>query len=472
MAGTPRGFFTLAGGEAVARIVAFGTTIVLARALGPEMYGAVAVGMGLLLYLTQLADGGVELAGMPVVARAPEDAGAIATAALRRRLLVAAAIMLAVAPVALGLMPRPDGIVLFILSLGLPFTALSVRWVYLGLERPATVARSRIAGDLVTALLVVALVRGPDDVRLAPMATVLGTALTSVVMLVGLARLGVRLQRTGAAPPIVSMLERGRHLVLFTILGLLMYNIDLIILRYAKGEFLAGQYGAAYVMISFCANIAVAYAHTVMPSLARGAGSSADAAVSPVPASDVYASAQVAAVAVSLPVAVGGAIVAPALVAMLFGAQYASSAIALQILLVSVPLSALRELAIASLIAHHRERDLLRVNAISAVVNIGLNLALIPPFGLVGAAIATPVAEVVRLLLAALAAQTDLQGAVPVRRLGRCGVAAAGMWLVIELTGVGSLAATIALGAVTYGLLLILLGAIRLGGTLRPQWTG
>lgn len=470
MAATPRSFFTLAGGEAVARIVAFATTVYLARVLGPEMYGAVAVAVGLLLYLTQVADGGVELAGMPVIARAPTEAGAVARTALRWRLAMAVAAVVVVAPIALWVMPQPDGAVLLILSLSLPFTALSVRWVYLGLERPATVARSRIAGDVVTALVVVALVRAPDDVRLAPIATVVGTALATSIMLVGLPRIGVTLRLTTAVPPIGPLLARGRQLVAFTVLGLLMYNVDLLILRFAKGEFVAGQYGAAYVLISFCANMAVAYSHTVMPSLARGGPPVGDGPR--VDASSVYASAQVAAFALSLPVAVGGAIIAPALVALIFGTQYGASVVALQILLASVPLAALRELAIAALIAHHRERVLLRVNAIAAVVNVGLNLALIPRFGLVGAAVATPAAEVVRLLLAATAARADLGNLAPLLRLGRCLLAALGMWGVLELTGLTSLPATIAVGALSYGAALSLLGAIRYGRSLRPQWAG
>ena len=47
-------------------------------------------------------------------------------------------------------MPRPDGPVLALFALGLPSAALSVRWIYLGLQDSAAVAVSRITGDVVT----------------------------------------------------------------------------------------------------------------------------------------------------------------------------------------------------------------------------------------------------------------------------------------------------------------------------------
>ena len=55
-------------GEALARVVAFVTMLVVARRLGPSAYGVVGVSAGILLYLTQLADGGIELVGIPAVA--------------------------------------------------------------------------------------------------------------------------------------------------------------------------------------------------------------------------------------------------------------------------------------------------------------------------------------------------------------------------------------------------------------------
>src|SRR5512134_2887559 len=123
-AGSP----ALAIGEALARLIAFGTTVYLARTLGPETYGVVAVAAGVMLYLNQIADSGVELAGMTDAAAGPERATAVVSGALVHRLAAVAAMLIVVWPIGWWLMARPDGPVLALYTLGLPVTAVSVRW--------------------------------------------------------------------------------------------------------------------------------------------------------------------------------------------------------------------------------------------------------------------------------------------------------------------------------------------------------
>ncbi|MGE3473373.1 MAG: oligosaccharide flippase family protein, partial [Vicinamibacterales bacterium] len=126
-------------GEALARLVAFGTTVYLARTLGPDTYGVVAVAAGVMLYLTQVADSGVELAGMTEASSGATGASAVARGALRHRLAIAGALMRVLWPGGWLVMPQPDGRVLALYTRGLPVAAQSVRWGYLGLQRPGSV---------------------------------------------------------------------------------------------------------------------------------------------------------------------------------------------------------------------------------------------------------------------------------------------------------------------------------------------
>ncbi len=447
----------LAIGEGLARLIAFGTTVYLARTLGPEIYGVVAVAAGVMLYLTQIADSGVELAGMTDAAAGPERATAVASGALAMRLTTVAAVLLVVWPVGWWLMAQPDGRVLALYSLGLPLTAVSVRWIYLGLQRPVPVAVSRIVADVVTGVVTFALVRSVSDVYWAPIATVIGVLVGTAWLLRGLPGLGVRLFVPGDRPRVASMLARGRRLVLFTLLGLVLYNVDLLILRYLRGEADAGRYAAAYVLISFCANLMVAYAHTVLPSMAREPTPTAATGAT-------YRSALVVAWLVTMPVAVGGALLAPLLIELLFGRAYSDGATALQVLVLSVPVAALREMSVAALIARHREPALLRVNIVAAVVNVSLNLAFIPAFGLAGAAWATVISEVVRLGVAVVAAREAIPGALPLAGFGRVLAAGLGMGLAVVASGTSGSLAAIIVGGVAYPLLLVLFRAVSFGG--------
>ncbi len=254
-----------------------------------------------------------------------------------------------------------------------------------------------------------------------------------------------------------ALLSRGRRLALFTLLGLVLYNIDLLMLRVLGGEAAAGHYAAAYVLISFCANLMIAYAHTVLPALAGAAP--------PTPAmAATYNTALVTALAVTVPVAAGGALVAPLVIGLLFGAAYAPAATALQVLVLAVPIGALREVAVAALIARQRERALLRVNLVTTVVNVSLNLVVIPRYGLVGAAWATVASEVVRLGLASLAARRLIPGKTPVAALAKCLLAGAGMAAAVAVLGLRESLLAVVVGGLVYPGLLLAFGVVRLGG--------
>ncbi len=459
------GSLALAVGEAAARLVAFGTTVYLARTLGPEAYGVVAVAAGVMLYLSQIADGGVELGGMTEAAAGAERVNAILAGVLKYRLRVAAALLFILVPAGAFLLPQPDGLVLALYVFGLPAVALSVRWVYLGLQRPQFVAFSRMAGELVTVAATLALVRGPRDLLGAPVAVVVGGLAAALLLVRGLPGLGVDLRHAVGARPVADLLRRGRRLTVFTLLGLVLYNIDLLMLRVLGGEEAAGHYAAAYVLISFCANLMIAYAHTVLPALAGTAPPTAATAAT-------YGTALVTALAVTMPVAAGGVLVAPLVIGLLFGAAYAPAAMALQVLVLAVPIGGLREVAVASLIARHREDALLRVNIVATVVNVSLNLVVIPRYGLVGAAWATVASEVVRLGMAFVAARRLIPGTAPVAALVKCLLAGVGMAGVVTALGLrGSLLAVV-VGGVAYPVLLFAFGVVRRGDGGRIRIAG
>jgi O-antigen/teichoic acid export membrane protein len=451
---TSKNFLKLGSGEALARLVAFGVTVILARRLGPAMYGIIGVAAAVMLYLTQLADGGIELAGMPAVARDPEGIGDFASAVLTIRIVVASILTAVVIGAGLFLLPQPDGVILALYSFGLVLSAASTRWIFLGLQRPGAVAVARFVGEVVTLVLVVLLVQWAGDIARVPMASVVGLATATMFMLVSLSRLGISLRFRLAWPLARPLFRRGRHLLTFVLLGLVLFNLDLILLRLLVGATAAGHYAAAYTLIAFCSNIIVAYAHSVLPIFAHRAP---DVEVEVSGYQGVVANA----FAVVLPVAAGGVLVAPAIMDLVFGARFAPAVLPLQILLVGVPIAAVREIPVTALIARDGEKELLRVNGAAAATNAALNLALIPALGMAGAAGATLVTELLRLKLAQGMARRKGFGQLPMRRMARPLLAVTVMIGVLLASRVTSLAIAVPLGAAAYIAVLVALGCIR-----------
>jgi len=98
---------------------------------------------------------------------------------------------------------------------------------------------------------------------------------------------------------------------------------------------------------------------------------------------------------VAFPLGVGGVFFSEPVVMLLFGSVYAESVPVLQVLMWSAVLVILRGTYRQGLNAANLQRFDLRCAGLSAGVNVGLNVALIPTFGVMGAATATLLGELV-----------------------------------------------------------------------------
>ncbi|HMN08436.1 MAG TPA: oligosaccharide flippase family protein [Gemmatimonadaceae bacterium] len=457
----PRGigarFMALGGGEAAARLAAFAATVYLARTLSPAMYGIVGVAMGVMLYLTQLADGGIELVGVPLVARNRGRLAELAEPILSLRFVASIVLALVVVAAGLTVLPQPDGAVMASSALALAFTGLSVRWIHLGFERAGEIAVSRTLGEAVALLAIVLLVHGAGDVGHVPLAQFIGAAVTAMVLLATLQRRGHRLRWRWDPVAARPVFARSRHLIVFTLLGLLLFNFDLIYLRLRSGAAAAGYYAAAYTMVAFAANLIVAFAHTVLPTLSRLEGEREEREA-------LFTTACAQAFAIALPVGVGAWYISAQVVGEIFGAAYLPGVVALQWLAWSIPLAALRELPVVALIAAGEERELLRVNAIAAGCNVALVVAAVPRWGLEGAAAATLATELIRLGLAAHYARRAGYPVVPPRRLYKATLASAAMAAGLIILAPRSLLGSVPLGGAIYGAVLVLVGGFALRG--------
>ena len=450
-----RSFLGLAGGEAVARAVAFAATLLIARRLGPEMYGVIGVASGIMLYLTQVADGGIELSGVPFVARQRDALTQLVSAVLTVRLLVALVLTGIVVITGLAIIPQPDGAILALYSLGLVFVAAGVRWVFVGLQHTNWVGGARVAGELTALVIVVVALNDVGDIAVVPIAALVGAGTAATLMLIGLRQLGVRPFPRFAWATSRPLFERAPWLVGFTLLGLVLFNADLIYLRFVSGEAAAGYYAAAYTLIAFAANISITWAHSVMPSIAAYDGDHHRR-------NEVYETAMLLAFAVALPVAIGGILTATPLIELIFGPRYLAAVPALGWLLVAVPVGAVREIAVVALIsAPGGERKLIRINATCAAFNVALLRPVVARYGLIGAAVVTLLTEILRLGIAFRYAAVEGFRLPGVGRFVRPTLAGAAMIPVLLVIRDQPFPVLLVAGASVYAILLIATGVLQ-----------
>lgn len=457
-------FIKLGVGEAMARIIAFGATVYLARTLGASVYGVVVLASAVLLYLTSLTDCGVEALGVHEVAADPAALPSTVPEILGARLIVG--LLLTVITVAVGLLvlPQPDGAVLAAYAFTLPGFALGTRWVHLGLERPGNASLARMLSEAVTVVLVLLLVRAPGDLTRVPLAQIVGEGIGALLLLRLLPEQLGRLRITLQIERVRTLLRRSWPLILHAMLGLAIFNSDMIFLRAFRDSENVGLYAAAYTLISFFLNLGATYTLSLLPVVTRLRGDQAAVRT-------LYHDSLAQALAGALPVAAGGTLVAYRLIEMVFGHGYVAASLPLQILLWSIPVALFRNVTQSVLIAFQRQDQLMHSAAWAAGINVLFNLALIPKWGLTGAAVATLATEMVRTVMAAYYADrlgVPLPGLLRFWRvLAAVGAMAAVTWWLDS----GSLFLTIGIGAVGYVLALLMVGSLRLRGTALPEFT-
>jgi O-antigen/teichoic acid export membrane protein len=461
-AAVARSFLKLGLGEAAARIVAFGATVYLARTLGASTYGVIVLATAVMLYLTFLTDCGVDALGVRDVAAAPEALPTLLPSTLGARLMVGVVLMVITVSVG-ALLPQPDGAILAAYAFTLPIFALGTRWVHLGLEQSVGVDRALAQRVRHRGVGAGAGAR-PDDLGRVPMAQVVGEGLGAIILL-RLLPAPLRALRIVLEPArIRALLQQSWPLIVHALLGLAIFNSDFIFLRIFRDSAAVGIYAAAYALISFFLNLGATYTMTLLPVMTRVRDDRSAVTA-------LYDGSLAQVLAGAIPVAVGGALVAPRLIALVFGADYLAATLPLQILLWSIPVALIRNVSQSALIAYQRQDQLMLTAAWAAGINVALNVALIPGWGLAGAAVATLATEVLRTALAArYAHRLGLPLSSP-WRFRRVVVAAAAMAAVVWWLGAQPLVLVVAVGALAYLLALTVVGGITLRKGALPELT-
>jgi len=442
----------------VARILGFVATIALARTLGAQGFGVIGFALTIRLYLMVVVESGIDSVGVRQVALDPAFLRHTAPALLVARVVAATALIALVSLGGLLLLPSPEGWVLSLVSLTLLPMALNLRWAYLGLGRARGAATARVLADGVFLLLVLLLVRQGTDLTRVPLLQLAAETLAALSLGLGVFRQIGAIPWRGWMGRAAPVLRSARPLAVHALLGLVMFNADVLFLRGFHGTAAVGVYVAVYAPVSFVLNLGVTYYHSLLPTLARAHGAGrVDRAAFQLGVRQVLA--------LGIPVAVGGVLVTESLLRSLYGPEYLVGGSALGLLFLSLPISLLRNVGQAALVACDRHSMVLAASIRGAALNLALNALLIPRWGLLGAAGATLGTELVRTVLVLRSARGEGYEA-RIRSAGWRAALAAGLMAVVLWTIPLPLWIGVPTGALVYLL------ALAPGGGLRLVRTG
>jgi O-antigen/teichoic acid export membrane protein len=387
-----RNILRLSVGDFIAKALNFIAFVYLARTLGVESYGVLELAIAIQVYLLLAGDAGLEIWGTREAARGGADVSDLINRVLSIRVVLAS---VSFAALALGLALTPasssyPGLRQLVLLFGLTIfpQAVGLKWLFMGRESMSRVAGGLVLAQVAFSVVILFVVRTPSSVLWVPVVRVIADSAMAVYFWWLFVRTHGRMVPRFTLRDASHAMRPALTLGAAHGLALLSFNFDSIILGMMKDAAAVGWYGAAYKPVTVVLAMPVTYFVGLFPALSRTHRHNKDDFRRIVLGSLRLAS------LFAVPVGVCGTFLAEPIIRVLFGDAYAPSVGAFRVLTWAAVLVILRGTFRQALIAAERQDLDLRCAMIATGLNILLNLVLIPRHGIVGAAVATVISEV------------------------------------------------------------------------------
>lgn len=378
----------IAGGEGMARGTNLLLAVFVARQWGVRAAGAWALAQGLALYLMQGTDFGFRHVGARLVAQEPNALASVVRFIQKRRVALAVAMSaVGYAYGRFGPVPEDTRTLVSLFALATFGYGLSLDWLAWGTERFGIMSGWRAAVTLVGAGLTLAGALWLHWGMLAlPAAFAIAYLLADSWLWFGWAQKLCDETEAAAQSPAIPDWGSTAYLGIALLVNQAFNSIDTMMLGGMTDSRQTGLYSAAYKLLL----LALASYYLLMQALYPG--------LAAIPASERglrrLRSKLVLAGTVGLVVAAVLFLLKGGLIALLFGPAFAPSAALAGPLLAVIPMDFIVAVFLTVLVAWDHPRRVLAATGTAVVCNVALNCVLIPRFGAMGAAWATPLSYV------------------------------------------------------------------------------
>ncbi len=192
-------------------------------------------------------------------------------------------------------------------------------------------------------------------------------------------------------PLVRELLKDSLPIAAIGLLGSMMLNTDIIMLGWMRTPEEIGYYSAAQKIIFTLYVLPTLVAWSLFPAMAR---LTQDAGAF----RKLFEKAMKNVLLIALPITVGGIITAPHIIKLFYGDVYLPATAPFVILLLTIPITYALGVINNVLVAHNKQKYFFAYALMGFVLNAVFNLALIPLWGIAGAAAATLITETVSAL--------------------------------------------------------------------------
>ena len=406
----------LAAGGVVAQVALLFIEVMIARNLGATVYGIFATTYAFTVLATFIVDFGSTWWTIQEGSRRPAELPSLLGNSLVLK-TVTFVVLFFVVVIAIFAAPVPPDVRLFVAIFGLYALGIatqdSLSAVYAARQDMHVNAVFQALSPV--AILAVYLIVTANGLSLVDIAVayVAGAAAVAVVWLIWTSR---RMEIRGDIRSSIQLAFDSYHYGLTGILRQIFYRTDVVMIAFIAGVAEAGLYAAAMKFLDLFYKVPVLVGRVVLPALFAGSHNQI---------AEKFENLVSGYARMLVSIGAGAALMtflaAEKLVALVFGSEYSSSVFVLQILSLAMALKCMMTVSEGVLSSLDRHMERWSSLGFAVILNVILNLFLIPHLGGVGAAIATIASGVALVVLYV------------VRGFGRSRIVDAATWFAIPL---------------------------------------
>jgi O-antigen/teichoic acid export membrane protein len=402
-----KNFVTLFIGDALNYLLNFVATIYLARNLEVSNFGKISFAFAFFSFSSFITNLGLISIGTRDIAQrlkmhnTDAESTYISNVINLRQVLALITFILLLVTSLLIHKPMPIKLLIILYGLSLFPFALLMEWAFFGWEKMDFITIERVLVALSYLMLVLFFVRGSNQLSIIPIVFLVSN-LVGALFLFFTYRYHRKLHSTNSPHryKLSINFKDWLHLIKtalpFGIGAILIQfptNFNTIFLGMIKPDIQVGLFSAAYKFLVFILIFDRVMNNTTFPIISRYYVQGSDKL------SEVLNRLAKLVLIVSIPICVGGFLLARGITNLIYGSVYEQSFPIFQILIWFFLVTILNSLYTSTLIAGHKNKEYIKAIGFGALANIVLNIVLVPIISAFGTAIALVVGELVTLIL-------------------------------------------------------------------------
>lgn len=378
-------------GDAIRHILQLILVVYLVRYLGAVTFGKYAFALAFTSLFMILSDVGLSTLSIREIARDTSKAGEYLTnISITKFILSLITIGLIVVTINLMHYPLDTTLAVYIAGGIMVFTSFtgSFRSVFRAFERMEYEAITKIVEQiLIFGVVLPVLFLGYGLIEVV-FVMLIAQAFIFLFTLVILIKKFTRPKLTFDFSLSRALIKEALPFGLAWVFAIIYFQTDTVMLSIMKGDAVVGWYNAAYRLVMGTLFIPAAFVGALYPVLSRYFTSSKDSLMV------IYEKSFKLLLMQAVPLGIGTTLLADRIITFLYGGDFANSITALQILIWVASVLFIYSIVGYVLASINKQLVDTCITGISALLNVGLNLLLIPTYSYVGAGIASIVSQV------------------------------------------------------------------------------